>query len=106
MCVFGPSSEVYSCSLDGTVLAWNVSTLEVNSRFQLPCCGLTSISLHSSSLWCCKSRWPGSLPGKEGSLSWLLLSAPSCLSPTLSLGLLTPALSLLSQGPALRATLA
>ncbi|XP_013011581.1 DENN domain-containing protein 3 isoform X1 [Cavia porcellus] len=46
-------SEVYSCSLDGTVLAWNVSTLEVNSRFQLPCCGLTSISLHSSSLWCC-----------------------------------------------------
>ncbi|EHB17990.1 DENN domain-containing protein 3 [Heterocephalus glaber] len=46
-------SEVYSCSLDGTVLAWNVSTLRVTCHFQLPCCGLTSISLHSSSLWCC-----------------------------------------------------
>ncbi|XP_033616780.1 DENN domain-containing protein 3 isoform X3 [Fukomys damarensis] len=46
-------SEVYSCSLDGTVLAWNVSTLRVTCHFQLPCCGLTSISLHSNSLWCC-----------------------------------------------------
>ncbi|XP_062935974.1 DENN domain-containing protein 3 isoform X2 [Cynocephalus volans] len=46
-------SEVYSCSVDGTVLAWNVSTLRVTSRFQLPCGGLTSIRLHSGRLWCC-----------------------------------------------------
>ncbi|KAM5280988.1 DENN domain-containing protein 3 isoform 1-T1 [Ctenodactylus gundi] len=49
-------SEVYSCSLDGTVLAWNASTLRVTSRFQLPCGGLTSISLHGGRLWCCKSE--------------------------------------------------
>nr|XP_021484646.1 DENN domain-containing protein 3 isoform X2 [Meriones unguiculatus] len=49
-------SEVYSCSLDGTVLAWNVSTLRVTSRFQLPYGDLTSISLHSDRLWCCTGR--------------------------------------------------
>ncbi|XP_020012516.1 DENN domain-containing protein 3 isoform X2 [Castor canadensis] len=47
------SREVYSCSRDGMVLAWNVSTLRVTSQFQLPCGGLTAISLHSSHLWCC-----------------------------------------------------
>ncbi|PNJ18007.1 DENND3 isoform 8 [Pongo abelii] len=45
-------SEVYSCSMDGTVLAWNVSTLQVTSRFQLPRGGLTSIRLHGGRLWC------------------------------------------------------
>ncbi|KAL7984014.1 hypothetical protein Chor_002584, partial [Crotalus horridus] len=29
-------SEAYSCSVDGTVIAWNISTLKVNRRFQLP----------------------------------------------------------------------
>uniref|UniRef100_A0A2K6S7M9 DENN domain-containing protein 3 n=1 Tax=Saimiri boliviensis boliviensis TaxID=39432 RepID=A0A2K6S7M9_SAIBB len=46
-------SEVYSCSVDGTVLAWNVRTLRVTSRFQLPSGGLTSIRLHGGRLWCC-----------------------------------------------------
>nr|XP_055205340.1 DENN domain-containing protein 3 isoform X8 [Gorilla gorilla gorilla] len=46
-------SDVYSCSMDGTVLAWNVSTLKVTSRFQLPRGGLTSIRLHDDCLWCC-----------------------------------------------------
>ncbi|XP_062043922.1 DENN domain-containing protein 3 isoform X2 [Lepus europaeus] len=46
-------SEVYSCSVDGTVLAWNVSTLRVTSRFQLPCGGLTAMQLHGGRLWCC-----------------------------------------------------
>ncbi|XP_037659543.1 DENN domain-containing protein 3 isoform X3 [Choloepus didactylus] len=50
-----PSSEVYSCSADGTVLAWNVSTLRVNSRFQLPRGGLSSMRLHDGRLWCCTS---------------------------------------------------
>ncbi|XP_047396224.1 DENN domain-containing protein 3 isoform X2 [Sciurus carolinensis] len=39
-------------SLDGTVLAWNVSTLRVTSQFQLSSGGLTSIRLHSDRLWC------------------------------------------------------
>lgn len=50
--------EVYSCSVDGTVLAWNVSTLRVTSRFQLPSGGLSSIRLHNGRLWCCKSWGP------------------------------------------------
>ncbi|XP_066121675.1 DENN domain-containing protein 3 isoform X1 [Saccopteryx bilineata] len=47
-------SQVYSCSVDGTVLVWNVSTLRVTRRFQLPGgVGLSSISLHDGCLWCC-----------------------------------------------------
>ncbi|XP_057591326.1 DENN domain-containing protein 3 isoform X3 [Hippopotamus amphibius kiboko] len=44
---------VYSCSMDGTVLAWNVSTLRVTSRFQLLGDGLSAIRLHDGCLWCC-----------------------------------------------------
>uniref|UniRef100_A0A8C5K9H5 DENN domain-containing protein 3 n=1 Tax=Jaculus jaculus TaxID=51337 RepID=A0A8C5K9H5_JACJA len=47
-------SEVYSCSVDGTVLAWNVSTLRVTHRFQLQHGDLTAIRLHGERLWCCK----------------------------------------------------
>lgn len=46
-------SEIYSCSLDGTVIAWNVSTLRVISRFQLSYGDLLSISLHNDRIWCC-----------------------------------------------------
>ncbi|XP_036119777.1 DENN domain-containing protein 3 isoform X1 [Molossus molossus] len=46
-------SQVYSCSVDGTVLEWNVSTLQVTSRFQLPSGGLSSIRMHGGCLWCC-----------------------------------------------------
>ncbi|XP_043457816.1 DENN domain-containing protein 3 isoform X1 [Prionailurus bengalensis] len=49
----GPPSKVYSCSADGTVLAWNVSSLRVTSRLQLPGGGLSSIRLHDGCLWCC-----------------------------------------------------
>ncbi|XP_067323360.1 DENN domain-containing protein 3 [Anolis sagrei] len=47
------SSEAYSCSLDGTVIAWNISTLKVNRRFQLACETLTAIRFHNNRLWCC-----------------------------------------------------
>ncbi|OPJ72567.1 DENN domain-containing protein 3 isoform B [Patagioenas fasciata monilis] len=50
----GIPSEAYSSSLDGTVIAWNISTLKVNRVFQLPCQNLTSIKLHNDQLWCCK----------------------------------------------------
>ncbi|XP_039405209.1 DENN domain-containing protein 3 isoform X3 [Corvus cornix cornix] len=49
----GTPSEAYSSSLDGTVIAWNISTLKVNRVFQLPCQNLTSIKLHNGQLWCC-----------------------------------------------------
>ncbi|XP_019383764.1 PREDICTED: DENN domain-containing protein 3 [Gavialis gangeticus] len=46
-------SQAYSCSLDGTLIAWNISTLKVNDIFQLPCQNLTSVKLHNDWLWCC-----------------------------------------------------
>ncbi|XP_063155781.1 DENN domain-containing protein 3 isoform X2 [Candoia aspera] len=46
-------SEAYSCSVDGTVIAWNISTLKVNHRFQLPHETVTSIQFHKNRLWCC-----------------------------------------------------
>uniref|UniRef100_A0A8D0T1P1 DENN domain containing 3 n=1 Tax=Sus scrofa TaxID=9823 RepID=A0A8D0T1P1_PIG len=49
----GAPSAVYSCSADGTVLAWNVSSLRVTSRFQVPGDGLSSITLYRDRLWCC-----------------------------------------------------
>ncbi|XP_047639109.1 DENN domain-containing protein 3 isoform X4 [Phacochoerus africanus] len=49
----GAPSAVYSCSADGTVLAWNVSSLRVTSRFQVPGNGLSSITLYGDRLWCC-----------------------------------------------------
>ncbi|XP_021039003.1 DENN domain-containing protein 3 isoform X1 [Mus caroli] len=49
-------SEIYSCSLDGTVIAWNVSTLRVISRFQLSYFDLLSISLHNDRVWCCTAH--------------------------------------------------
>ncbi|KAM6215786.1 DENN domain-containing protein 3 [Rhynchocyon petersi] len=49
-------SEVYSCSRDGMVLAWSVSTLRVTSRFQLPGQTLMSARLYQGYLWCCTGR--------------------------------------------------
>ncbi|XP_032981773.1 DENN domain-containing protein 3 isoform X2 [Rhinolophus ferrumequinum] len=46
-------SQVYSCSVDGTVLAWDVSSLQVIRRFQPLNGGLSSIRLHRGCLWCC-----------------------------------------------------
>ncbi|XP_059723714.1 DENN domain-containing protein 3 isoform X1 [Haemorhous mexicanus] len=49
----GTPSEAYSSSLDGMVIAWNISTLKVNRVSQLPCQNLTSMKLHNDQLWCC-----------------------------------------------------
>ncbi|RLW13314.1 hypothetical protein DV515_00000571 [Chloebia gouldiae] len=49
----GTPSEAYSSSLDGMVIAWNISTLKVNRVCQLPCQNLTSMKLHNDQLWCC-----------------------------------------------------
>uniref|UniRef100_A0A8C3QWJ4 DENN domain-containing protein 3 n=1 Tax=Cyanoderma ruficeps TaxID=181631 RepID=A0A8C3QWJ4_9PASS len=52
----GTPSEAYSSSLDGMVIAWNISTLKVNRVFQLPYQNLTSMKLHNDQLWCCTSN--------------------------------------------------
>ncbi|XP_069456974.1 DENN domain-containing protein 3 isoform X2 [Ovis canadensis] len=46
-------STVYSCSADGTVLAWNASSLQVTGRFEVRGGGLSAIRLHGGRLWCC-----------------------------------------------------
>ncbi|XP_069778417.1 DENN domain-containing protein 3 isoform X2 [Narcine bancroftii] len=46
--------DVYSCSLDGSVICWDVSTLAIKTQFQLPNCHrLSAIKFHNCMLWCC-----------------------------------------------------
>ncbi|XP_010882922.2 DENN domain-containing protein 3 [Esox lucius] len=47
------SIQMYSCSSDGTVILWDVSTLKVKKQFNLTCGRLVSIQLFNGSLWCC-----------------------------------------------------
>ncbi|XP_036293380.1 DENN domain-containing protein 3 isoform X2 [Pipistrellus kuhlii] len=58
-------SQVYSCSADGAVLVWDVSSLQVTRRLQLPGSGLSSIQLHAGCLWCCTC---GSIVAVNGSV--------------------------------------
>uniref|UniRef100_A0A8C7JLM5 DENN domain-containing protein 3 n=1 Tax=Oncorhynchus kisutch TaxID=8019 RepID=A0A8C7JLM5_ONCKI len=46
--------QTYSCSADGTVILWDLSTLKVKKQFQLTCDRLMSIQLFNGTLWCCK----------------------------------------------------
>ncbi|XP_020360569.1 DENN domain-containing protein 3 isoform X1 [Oncorhynchus kisutch] len=43
----------YSCSAEGTVMTWDVSTLQVRKQFRLSCDRLQSVQLCSGTLWCC-----------------------------------------------------
>uniref|UniRef100_A0A8C1M9Y9 DENN domain-containing protein 3 n=1 Tax=Cyprinus carpio TaxID=7962 RepID=A0A8C1M9Y9_CYPCA len=45
----------YSCSEDGSVIVWDVSTLQVRRQFRVSCDRLQCIQIHTSMLWCCKS---------------------------------------------------
>ncbi|XP_072371450.1 DENN domain-containing protein 3-like isoform X2 [Scyliorhinus torazame] len=50
------TSQIYSCSLDGSILLWDPGLMEMKSQFQLPqCWRLKSISLHHNKIWCCVS---------------------------------------------------
>lgn len=44
----------YSCSAEGTVIIWDVATLQVKRDISLNCDRLQSIQIHSGKLWCCK----------------------------------------------------
>uniref|UniRef100_A0A8C7RVK7 DENN domain-containing protein 3 n=1 Tax=Oncorhynchus mykiss TaxID=8022 RepID=A0A8C7RVK7_ONCMY len=52
--ITSPSQTTYSCSADGTVILWDLSTLKVKKQFQLTCDRLMSIQLFNGTLWCCK----------------------------------------------------
>ncbi|KAM4687554.1 DENN domain-containing protein 3 [Discoglossus pictus] len=43
----------YSCSTDGTVLAWDINTLKIQYRFQLHSQNTSSMKLHNDLLWFC-----------------------------------------------------
>ncbi|XP_045915115.1 DENN domain-containing protein 3 isoform X1 [Micropterus dolomieu] len=43
----------YSCSAEGTVMVWDVPTLQVKRHFRLSCDRLQSISSCNGVLWCC-----------------------------------------------------
>ncbi|XP_077433006.1 DENN domain-containing protein 3-like [Vanacampus margaritifer] len=47
------SSEIYSCSCDGTILQWDSSSLKVKRQFHINCKRLSSIQIHGDTLWCC-----------------------------------------------------
>ncbi|XP_029023250.1 DENN domain-containing protein 3 [Betta splendens] len=43
----------YSCSAEGTVMMWEVSTLQVKKQFRLSCDHLQSVHSCDGTLWCC-----------------------------------------------------
>ncbi|XP_036949191.1 DENN domain-containing protein 3 isoform X2 [Acanthopagrus latus] len=43
----------YSCSVEGTVMVWDISTLQVKRHFRLSCDRLQSVSSSNGTLWCC-----------------------------------------------------
>ncbi|GLD59160.1 DENN domain-containing protein 3-like protein, partial [Lates japonicus] len=43
----------YSCSAEGTVMVWDVSTLQVKRHFRLSCDRLQSVYSCNNTLWCC-----------------------------------------------------
>ncbi|KAM9493641.1 DENN domain-containing protein 3 isoform 1-T1 [Clarias gariepinus] len=43
----------YSCSAEGTVIVWDVATLQAKRDIKLNCDRLQSIQIHSGRLWCC-----------------------------------------------------
>ncbi|XP_061676537.1 DENN domain-containing protein 3-like isoform X2 [Syngnathoides biaculeatus] len=49
------SSELYSCSCDGTILQWDSSSLKVTRQFHVICEHLSSVQIHGDTLWCCCS---------------------------------------------------
>nr|XP_046273687.1 DENN domain-containing protein 3 [Scatophagus argus]XP_046273688.1 DENN domain-containing protein 3 [Scatophagus argus] len=43
----------YSCSAEGSVMAWDVATLQVKRHFRLSCDRLQSVSSCNGTFWCC-----------------------------------------------------
>uniref|UniRef100_A0A8C7QWN4 DENN domain-containing protein 3 n=1 Tax=Oncorhynchus mykiss TaxID=8022 RepID=A0A8C7QWN4_ONCMY len=52
--VTGLPKVAYSCSAEGAVIVWDVSTLQVRKQFQVSCDRLQSVQLCNGTLWCCK----------------------------------------------------
>ncbi|XP_066571917.1 DENN domain-containing protein 3 isoform X2 [Amia ocellicauda] len=77
--------QAYSCSADGSLIIWDVSTLKVKKQLQPTSDALHSIKLFNGTLWCCSTdyilelRKNGTLHRKL-KLPDLLRDAPTCFS--------------------------
>ncbi|KAJ0003390.1 hypothetical protein NQD34_008488 [Periophthalmus magnuspinnatus] len=43
----------YSCSAEGTVMLWDIATLEAKKHFRLSCDRLQYVTSYNGTLWCC-----------------------------------------------------
>ncbi|XP_029370160.1 DENN domain-containing protein 3 [Echeneis naucrates] len=43
----------YSCSVEGSVMVWDISSLQAKKQFRLACDCLQSVNSWNSTLWCC-----------------------------------------------------
>ncbi|XP_017282325.1 DENN domain-containing protein 3 [Kryptolebias marmoratus] len=78
----------YSCSAEGTVMVWDVSTLQVKRHFRLSCDRLLAVYSCSRMLWCC-SRDNIMEVWRNGTLKHRI-SFPDQQRATLSSALLLP----------------
>ncbi|XP_077455086.1 DENN domain-containing protein 3-like [Stigmatopora argus] len=67
------SSDMYSCSSDGTILQWDSSSLKAKRQFHVKCKSLSSIQVHGDTLWCCCDDSIVELKNSEMSQRRLLL---------------------------------
>ncbi|KAK6327886.1 hypothetical protein J4Q44_G00035320 [Coregonus suidteri] len=78
----------YSCSEEGTVMTWDVSTLQVRKQFRLSCDRLQSVQLCNGTLWCCARDcimevWKNGTLHRKISLPEQLCGSPTAFSSLL-----------------------
>uniref|UniRef100_A0A4W5P418 DENN domain containing 3 n=1 Tax=Hucho hucho TaxID=62062 RepID=A0A4W5P418_9TELE len=78
----------YSCSAEGTVMVWDVSTLQVRKQFRVSCDRLQSVQLCNGTLWCCARDcimevWKNGMLHRKISLPEQLCGSPTAFSSLL-----------------------
>ncbi|XP_024251184.1 DENN domain-containing protein 3 isoform X3 [Oncorhynchus tshawytscha] len=78
----------YSCSAEGAVIVWDVSTLQVRKRFRVSCDRLQSVQLCNGTLWCCARDcimevWKNGMLHRKISLPEQLCGSPTAFSSLL-----------------------
>ncbi|XP_035648762.1 DENN domain-containing protein 3 isoform X2 [Oncorhynchus keta] len=78
----------YSCSAEGAVIVWDVSTLQVRKQFRVSCDGLQSVQLCNGTLWCCARDcimevWKNGMLHRKISLPEQLCGSPTAFSSLL-----------------------
>ncbi|KAM9415831.1 DENN domain-containing protein 3-like isoform 2-T3 [Salvelinus alpinus] len=78
----------YSCSAEGAVIVWDVSTLKVRKQFRVSCDRLQSVQLCNGTLWCCARDcimevWKNGMLHRKISLPEQLCGSPTAFSSLL-----------------------